>query len=135
MAFRNCISNRGAPPAMNRVVSNAMVSMPFHGMPIDIVLRHGNGRVGEKDERVRGRFHYNAGNTINHPEVKATPCCVVCGKELEPPARAPHTNYVKSLYQLAGQTYCHHHVIKAAVAAGVVRAGTGSDIIFVNPRQ
>ena len=34
------------------------------------------------------------------------PSCVACGKELEPPARAPHTNYVKILYQLAGQTYC-----------------------------
>ena len=58
------------------------------------------------------------------------PSCVACGKELEPPARAPHTNYVKTLYQLAGQTYCRHHVIKAAVAAGVireVRAGAGSD--------
>ena len=92
----------------------------------------------EKDKRVRGRFHYNLGNTINHPEVKAMPSCVACGKELEPPARAPHTNYVKSLYQLAGQTYCRHHVIKAAVAAGVikeVRVGAGSDVVFVNSRQ
>ena len=67
------------------------------------------------------------------------PSCVACGKELEPPARAPHhTNYVKSLYQLAGQTYCRHHVIKAAVAAGVikeVRVGAGPDIAFVNSRQ
>ena len=64
--------------------------------------------------------------------------CVACGKELEPPARSPHTNHVKTLYQLAGQTYCRHHVIKAAVAAGVireVRAGAGSDTSFVNPRQ
>ena len=66
--------------------------------------------------------------------------CIACGKELEPPARAPHTNYVKTLYQLAGQTYCRHHVIKAAVAAGVMKevragAGAGSDTIFVNPRQ
>ena len=63
--------------------------------------------------------------------------CVACGKELEPPARSPHTNYVKTLYQLAGQTYCRHHVIKAAVAAGVireVRGGAGSDTVFVNPR-
>ena len=70
--------------------------------------------------------------------MKATPCCVACGKELEPPTRAPHINYVKSLYQLAGQTYCRHHVIKAAVAAGIikgVRVGAGSDIAFVNSRQ
>ena len=66
------------------------------------------------------------------------PSCVACGKELEPPARAPHTNYVKSLDQLAGQTYCRHHVIKAAVTAGIireVRAGAGFDTVFVNPRQ
>ena len=28
--------------------------------------------------------------------------------------------YVKALYQIAGQTYCRHHTIKAAVAAGVI---------------
>ena len=28
--------------------------------------------------------------------------------------------YVKALYQIAGQTYCRHHIIKAAVAAGVI---------------
>ena len=48
------------------------------------------------------------------------PQCVACGTELEPPARAPHTVYVKTLYQLAGQTYCRHHIIRAAVAAGVI---------------
>ena len=36
------------------------------------------------------------------------PNCVACGAELEPPARARHTVYVKTLYQLAGQTYCRH---------------------------
>ena len=54
--------------------------------------------------------------------------CVVCGAELEPPVRAPHTVYVKTLYRIAGQDYCRHHTIRAAVAAGViteVRAGAG----------
>ncbi len=54
--------------------------------------------------------------------------CVVCGAELEPPVRAPHTVYVKTLYRIAGQDYCRHHIIRAAVAAGViteVRAGAG----------
>ena len=54
--------------------------------------------------------------------------CVVCGAELEPPVRTPHTVYVKSLYRIAGQDYCRHHIIRAAVAAGViteVRAGAG----------
>ena len=54
--------------------------------------------------------------------------CVTCGAELEPPVRAPHTVYVKTLYRIAGQEYCRHHIIKAAVAAGViaeVRPGAG----------
>ena len=54
--------------------------------------------------------------------------CIACGAELEPPVRIPHTVYVKSLYRIAGQDYCRHHVIRAAVAAGViteVRAGAG----------
>ena len=54
--------------------------------------------------------------------------CVACGAELEPPVRIRHTVYVKSLYRIAGQDYCRHHIIKAAVAAGViaeVKAGAG----------
>ena len=57
------------------------------------------------------------------------PKCATCGAELEPPVRIPHTVYVKSLYRIGGQDYyCRHHVIRAAVAAGViaqVRAGAG----------
>ena len=46
--------------------------------------------------------------------------CVACGAELEPPVRAPHTVYMKTLYRIGGQDYCRHHIIRAAVAAGVV---------------
>lgn len=38
------------------------------------------------------------------------------------------TVYVKTLYRIGGQDYCRHHVIRAAVAAGViaeVKPGTG----------
>ena len=48
------------------------------------------------------------------------PQCVACGAELEPPVRTPHTVYVKTLYRIAGQDYCRHHIIRAAVAAGVI---------------
>ena len=48
------------------------------------------------------------------------PKCVACGAELEPPVRTPHTVYVKTLYRIAGQDYCRHHIIRAAVAAGVI---------------
>ena len=46
--------------------------------------------------------------------------CVACGAELEPPVYIPHTIYVKSLYRIAGQDYCRHHIIRAAVIAGVI---------------
>ena len=48
------------------------------------------------------------------------PKCATCGAELEPPVRVPHTVYVRSLYRIAGQDYCRHHIIRAAVAAGVI---------------
>ena len=60
------------------------------------------------------------------------PQCVACGAELEPPVRTPHTVYVKSLYRIGGQDYCRHHVIKAAVAAGVIteiRASAGPVVV------
>ena len=56
------------------------------------------------------------------------PKCAFCGTELEPPVRTPHTVYVKKLYRVGGQDYCRHHVIRAAVAAGIIteiRAGAG----------
>ena len=63
--------------------------------------------------------------------------CVVCGAQLEPPVRVPHTVYVKSLYWVAGQDYCRHHVIRAAVTAGVItelRAGAGPGPVVPMPR-
>ena len=48
--------------------------------------------------------------------------CIACGAELEPPVRVPHTVYVKALYRIGGQDYCRHHIIRAAVAAGVITA-------------
>ncbi len=62
--------------------------------------------------------------------------CVAGGAQLEPPVRAPHTVYVKKIYRVAGQDYCRHHIIRAAVAAGVstgVRAGAGP--VVARPRE
>ena len=39
----------------------------------------------------------------DHPEVRTMLSCVGCGAELEPPVRAPHTVYVKTLYRIGGQ--------------------------------
>ena len=58
--------------------------------------------------------------------------CVACGAELEPPVRVPHTVYVKSLFRIAGQDYCRRHIIRAAVAAGViaeVKPGAGPAVM------
>ena len=57
--------------------------------------------------------------------------CVACGAELVPPVRVPHTVYVKTLYRIGGQDYCRHHIIRAAVAAGViaeVKPGAGPSV-------
>ena len=39
----------------------------------------------------------------------------------------PHTVYVKTLYRIAGQDCCRHHIIRAAVAAGVIVEVKASD--------
>lgn len=69
----------------------------------------------------------SAGNPVTiratdpcHQGVRTMPKCVACGAELAPPVRVPHTVYVKTLYRLAGQDYCRHHIIRAAVAASVI---------------
>ena len=46
--------------------------------------------------------------------------CHTCGAQLTPPVRSPHTIYVKKLFLVSGQRYCRHHVIAAAVAAGLI---------------
>ena len=75
------------------------------------------------------------------------PQCAFCGAELEPPVRIPHTVYVKTLYRIAGQDYCRHHIIRAAVVAGVIteiKPGAGpvaamprgaSPVEYDRPRQ
>ena len=63
------------------------------------------------------------------------PRCADCGVELEPPVRVLHTVYVKKLYSIAGQDYCRHHALGAAVAAGViieVNASAGPGAIVIN---
>ena len=60
--------------------------------------------------------------------MRSYPAALPAAPELEPPARAPHNVYVESLYRIAGQDYCQHHIIRAVVAAGViaeVKAGAG----------
>ena len=85
-----------------------------------------------KAQRGTGRFHYNAGNetmpaTSLITEAITMAQCAYCGAELKPPVRAPHTVYVKSLYRIAGQDYCRHHIISAAVAAGSMVKQTTED--------
>ena len=102
---------------MDGLASNTLESIAYQCNPSPAPSRH---PPGEKDQRVPGCFHYNSGNATKHPEVRTMPSCVACGAELEPPVRTPHTVYVKSLYRIAGQDYCRHHIIRAAVVAGVI---------------
>ena len=105
---------------------NGLVCNGIHSIPMVTSPRRG-ARPG-RTQRGSDSFHYNPVNAINHPEVRTMPSCVACGAELEPAIRAPHTVYVKTLYRIGGQDYCRHHIIRAAVAAGViteVKAGAG----------
>ena len=64
------------------------------------------------------------------------PVCHTCGVRLTPPARQPHTVYAKKLYIVGSRHYCRHHVVVAAVAAGLlteVAAGGDYGIALVNP--
>ena len=86
------------------------------------------GATVKEDDQPSQVAHYNASNQSDHQEVRTMATFVACGAELEPPVRAPHTVYAKTLYRIGGQDYCRHHIIRAAVAAGViteVRAGPG----------
>ena len=47
--------------------------------------------------------------------------CVAGGAQLEPPVRAPHTVYVKTLYRIGVQNYCRHHIIRAGAGPVVAR--------------
>lgn len=46
--------------------------------------------------------------------------CQSCGVRLAPPVRQPHTVYAKKLFLVGGRHYCRHHVVAAAVTAGLV---------------
>ena len=64
------------------------------------------------------------------------PACQTCGVSLAPPVRRPHTVYAKNLFIVGSRHYCRHHVVAAAVAAGlVIEAPAGGDYgsALVNP--
>ena len=48
------------------------------------------------------------------------PACHTCGVRLTPPVRQAHTVYARKLFLVGGRHYRRHHVIAAAVAAGLV---------------
>ena len=109
--------------------------IPMDGKPMDGTPPCSAGATVKEDDQPSQVAQYNAGNQSDHQEVRTMASCVACGSELEPPVRAPHTVYVKTLYRIAGQDYCRHHIIRAAAAAGVIteiRAGAGP--VAVVPR-
>ena len=105
------------------------------GKPMDGKPPCSAGATAKEDDQPSQVVHHNAGNQSDHQEVRTMASCVACGSELEPPVRAPHTVYVKTLYRIGGQDYCRHHIIRAAAAAGVIteiRPGAGP--VAVVPR-
>ena len=48
------------------------------------------------------------------------PACQTCGVRLAPPHRQPHTVYARKLFIVGSRHYCRHHVVAAAVTAGLV---------------
>ena len=94
---------------------------------VDTITRPG-GDPGKGQASQPGLSTTMLAKQSDHQEAIPMPNCVACGVELEPPVRVSHTIYAKTLYRIAGQEYCRHHIIRAAVAAGViteVRAGVG----------
>ena len=83
-----------------------------------LLSAEGNG-LGKTTNESGGAFTTIPVTQSNHPAVRTMLSCVAGGAQLEPPVRAPHTVYVKKIYRVAGQDYCRHHLIRAAVAAGV----------------
>ena len=62
--------------------------------------------------------------------------CVAGGAQLEPPVRVPHTVHVKTPYRIGVQDYCRHHIIRAAVAAGVItEVKPGARPVVARPRE
>ena len=106
-----------------------MQCIEIHSIPMDSKrLRSGEGDRLGRGQRGPGLVTTMPANQLNHPVVKPTPNCVACGAELAPPIHAPHTVYMKSLSRIVCEDYCHHHIIRAAVAALLmteVRAGAG----------
>ena len=89
------------------LVSNALefIAYQCNPPPAAAPSRH---PPGEKDKRIPGCFHYNAGNATNHPEVRVCPAAL--------PA-APNWSRPRGTFSLRP---LHHHIIRAAVAASVI---------------
>ena len=107
-----------------------MHCIPIHSIPMDsnrLLSAEGNGS-GKTTNESGGCSLQLRQLTQTTREVRTMLSCVAGGAQLEPPVRAPHTVHVKTLYRIGVQDYCRHHIIRAAVAAGVitgVRAGAG----------
>ena len=104
-------------------------------MTVDTVPCPGCGGPGTGTNGSGGAFTTMPTKRSNHPEVRTMPSCVACGAELEPPVRVPHTVYVKSLYRIAGQDYCRHHIIRAGGAPVVAMPRGAPSSEYDRPQQ
>ena len=138
--FRNSMADRSIGFHGNGIDTIPMEWIPMHCIPIHSIPMDKNrprDTVGDrsgKRAKESGAVHYDAGN-VRSPggENNAQMRCLRL-KANRP--SVPHTVYVKSLYRIGGQECCRHHIVRAAVAAGViteVKPGAGS--VVTVPRE
>ena len=104
---------------------DGLISMAIKCNPYQWITNHRAARrtTGSGKRQTRPDiFSLQCRQEVKPPGDEIIPSCGACGAELEPPVRAPHTVYVKSLYRISGQDYCRHDIIKAAVAAVVINS-------------
>ena len=64
------------------------------------------------------------------------PRCIVCGTELEPPPGRPTPSTSRACTESPARTYCRHHIIRAAVAGGVITAiKPSAGLVVAIPRE
>ena len=90
----------------------------YHSAPAP--SRH--GRPGKRINESRRCFHYNSGNEHQSPGGENhAQAALPAAPNWNRPSAHPTPSTSRSLYRIAGQDYCRHHIIKAAVAAASLR--------------
>ena len=99
---------------------SGLLSNPLESMALQSTPFHAFATAGVKSKTGTGRPAIEFRQSARLPEVITMAQCAAGGAELQPTVHTAHTVYVKTLYGIGGQDYCRHHVMRAAVAAGLI---------------